>query len=152
MPVLGAKDERANASLVKWFYAGGIDEYVALTRKDMEFTRGQRDIPTTGLGVLYFSEKLRGKFTVVLAYTSGEIGNSVPRNFDEFIIALAATGEVPETAFVWKITDNQSTPVTKIITVTAKCVRFKPFSGVGGEGEVLTELDFIIIDSTVVIA
>jgi len=149
---LGAKGERANAGAVKWFYAGGAggDEYVALTRKDMEYTRGQRDIPTTGLGVLYFSEKLRGKFTVVLAYTSGEIGNSVPRNFDEFITDAAATGEIPETAFQWKITDASSG--LKTITVLSKCVRFKPFSGVGGEGEVLTEMDFVITDPNPVIA
>ena len=48
MPVLGAENEKVNASKVKWFFAGGSDEYVALNRKMLEWTRGQREFPTTG--------------------------------------------------------------------------------------------------------
>jgi len=151
MTDLGAENEAVNASKVKWFYAGGIDEYVGLNRKMLEWTRGQRAFPTTGLGVLYYSEKLRGRFTVVLAYTTGEVGNSVPRNFDEMITEAAATGEVPVTAFQWKLTDRQGTPTTKTYTVNAKCVRYKSFEA-GGEGETLAELDFVITDAAPSIA
>ena len=151
MPVLGAENEKVNASKVKWFFAGGSDEYVALNRKMLEWTRGQRDFPTTGLGVLYYSEKLRGRFIVLLAYTTGEVGNGVPRNFDEMITEAALTGEIPETAFVWKLTDKQGSPTTKTYTVNAKCVRYKSFEA-GGEGETLAELEFVITDAAPTIA
>lgn len=151
MANLGAENEKVNAGLVKWFFAGGSDEYVGLSRKTLEWTRGQRALPTTGLGVLYYSEKLRGRFVVVLAYTTGEVGNSVPQNFDEMITEGALTGEIPETAFVWKLTDKQSSPVTKTYTVNAKCVRYKSFEA-GGEGETLAELEFVITDAAPSIA
>lgn len=141
---LGAETEKVNAGKVKWFYAGGTSEYVALNRKMLEWTRGQKEFPTTGLGVLYYSEKLRGRFVVLLAYTSGEVGNSVPQNFDEMITEAAATGEIPTTAFVWKLTDKSS--VTKTYTVNAKCVRYKSFEA-GGEGETVCELEFVITDA-----
>lgn len=146
MPDLGAENEKVNASKVKWFFAGGIDEYVGLIRKSLEWTRGQAELPTTGLGVMYYSQKLRGRFIVYLAYTSGEVGNSVPRNFDEMITEAALTGEIPTTPFEWNLTDTQGTPVTKTYTVNAKCVRYKSFEA-GGEGETLAELEFVITDA-----
>ncbi len=151
MPDLGTKNEAVNAGLVKWFYAGGSDEFVGLVRKMLEWTRGQTALPTTGLGVMYYSQKLRGRFTVILAYTTGEVGNSVPQNFDEMITEAALTGEIPETAFVWKLTDRQGTPTTKTYTVNAKCVRYKSFEA-GGEGETLAELEFVITDAAPSIA
>lgn len=148
---LGAEPEAVNALKVKWFYAGGTSEYVGLVRKNTEYTREQRDLPTTGLGVIYYSGLLRGKFVVVIAYTTGEVGNSVPQNFDEFIKSAAATGEVPVTAFQFKLTDRQGAPVTKIHTLNAKCVRYTAFDA-AGEGETVAELEFIIIDASPLVA
>jgi len=149
MANLGVETEKVNAGKVKWFYAGGTDEYVALNRKMLEWTRGQKELPTTGLGVIYYSEKLRGRFVVVLAYTSGEVGNGVPQNFDQMITEAAATGEVPKTAFQWKLTDSAS--VVKTYTVNAKCIRLKSFEA-GGEGETICELEFVITDAAPSIA
>lgn len=149
MTNLGVETEKVNASKVKWFYAGGTDEYVGLNRKMVEWTRGQRPFPTTGLGVIYYSEKLRGRFVVALAYTSGEVGNGVPQNFDAMITEAAATGEIPTTAFQFKLTDSAS--AVKTYTINAKCVRFKSFEA-GGEGETLCELEFIITDAAPSIA
>lgn len=146
MVLLGAENEKVNAQKILWFFGPGTDNYVALNRKEWEYTRRQVEFPTTGLGVLYYSAKIRGRFKVVLAYTTGEVGNSVPQNFDEMMTEAAATGEIPENAFRFATTDKQGTPLTKDWDITkAKIERLKVHAA--GEGESVYELDFIIVDA-----
>lgn len=143
MANLGAKGEKASAQRMRWYYGPGTDEYIALFRKSIEYTRRQFDMPTTGLGVVYYSGKLRGKFVVALAYTSGEVGNSVPQNFDEMITESSATGEIPEEAFRFQTVDDNG--LAKNWDFNAKMTRLRAYGDM--EGPTYYELEFVITDA-----
>ena len=82
-----------------------------------------------------------------IAYTTGEVGNSVPQNWDEMLQRNASSGEVPENAFRIEVTDRQTTtPTTKTHNFAiCKCEELRIFGS--GEGEVLASLVLRITDT-----
>ena len=143
MVTLGAKNEIVNAQAVQIRFGATPDDYILAIRKDMDWNSPQRRVPT-GAGPIYFTMLPDNKMHVTFPYTTGEVDNGVPANFDEMVKRNATTKEVPENT--WKLvwTDAQGSPVSKTFTHTAKCTRFHIFGA--GEGETMCELELQIID------
>lgn len=140
---LGSKSEVVNANVFAIFF-GTSQEYILATRKEFDFRAEQRRLPT-GAGPVYFTMLSNDRLSLEFAYTTGEVGNSVPSNWDEMMQRNAVTGEVPTNLFTIKATDRQGSPVTKNHPMNAKCTRFRGFAG--AEGETLVSLELQIIDN-----
>lgn len=143
MADLGAKNEAVNANKFAVFY-GSSDEYILATRKEFDFRADQTRV-ATGAGPVYFTQLSNDRLLLEFAYTTGEVGNSVPQNFDELMQRSATTGEVPENTFTIKATDRQGSPVTKSHPMLCKATRLRGFGG--GEGETLIQLELQVIDN-----
>jgi hypothetical protein len=142
MPPLGSKTEVVNAAKFKVFL--GADDYILATRKEFEHVAPQRRVPT-GAGPVYFTMLSNDRLILEFAYTTGEVGNSVPANWDEMIKRNATTGEVPENAMSIQATDKSS--VTKTHSFNCKCTRFRSWAL--GEGETLAAMELQIIDENI---
>jgi len=142
MVSLGTKTEIVNANVLKIFI--GVDDYILASRKEFDHQAAQIRL-ATGAGPVYFTGLSNDRLLLEFAYTTGEVGNSVPANWDEMLQRNVATGEVPENAFSIKATDRQGTPVTKTHAFNAKCTRLRVFGG--GEGETLAQLELQITDN-----
>lgn len=142
MPPLGTKKEIVNANVFKVFI--GADDYILATRKEFDFRADQFRL-ATGAGPVYFTMLSNDRLLLAFAYTTGEVGNGVPANWDEMMKRNALTGEVPENAFSIQATDSQGTPVTKTHPMNCKATRLRGFAG--GEGETIAELELQIIDN-----
>lgn len=143
--VLGTKTEVVNANVFKVFYgAAGTDEFILATRKEFIHRSPQKRIPT-GAGPVYFTMLSDDQLLLDLAYTTGEVGNSVPQNWDEMLKRNATTGEVPENAFRVEATDRQGAPVTKTHAFSiCKAEELRVFAS--GEGETIARLTLRITD------
>lgn len=137
----GNKLEIVNASKFKIFIGG--DDYILASRKEFEHVAPQRRI-ATGAGPVYFTMLSDDRLSLEFAYTTGEVGNSVPANWDELIKRNATTGEVPTNGFSIQATDRQGTPDTKTHAFQCKCTRFRSWGL--GEGETMAALELQIID------
>lgn len=143
--VLGTKFEVVNANVFKIFFgAPGANEYILATRKEFDFRADQKRL-ATGAGPVYFTMLSNDRLLLEIAYTTGEVGTSVPQAFDEMMQRNSASGEVPTNLFTMVATDRQGTPVTKNHPMNAKCTRFRGFAG--AEGETLVQLELQIIDN-----
>jgi len=140
---LGAKLEVVNAQAVKVRFGATPDDYILAINKDIDFVSPQKRVPT-GAGNIFFTMLPDNKMKLSFPYTTGEVGLSVPANFDEMIKRNSATKEVPTN--IWRIepTDQQGTPNTNIWTQNAKCTRVHWFAA--GEGETILEIELQIID------
>lgn len=141
MASLGAKNEKVNAQAILWKISG--DQYILLTRKRFSYRRPQRRFPT-GAGNLFYSMLPDNRIAVQVAYTTGEVGTSVPAAFDEMVKANATTKEVPENTFTFTATDTQGTPASNVWTMAAKCTLMEVEAG--PEGESVVNLEFQITD------
>jgi len=137
----GSKTSVVNAQAMYWNFAGG--KYLLLTNKRFSYRRPQKRI-ATGIGPIYFSMLSDNRFTVQVAYTTGEVGVGVPQAFDQMILANATTHEVPENTFTFTLTDRAGTPKTNTWTLKAKMTSLD-VSGLG-EGETLVDMEFQITD------
>lgn len=142
MVSLGTKLEIVNANKMKIFI--GADDYILASRKEMDF-QSQQIRFATGAGPVYFTSLSNDRLLLEFAYTTGEVGNSVPANWDEMFKRNAASGEVPENTFSIQLTDRQGTPVTKTHTMLCKANRLRVFGG--AEGETVASLELQIIDN-----
>jgi len=142
MANLGAKTEVVNSNKLGIFF-GTSDQYILATRKEIDYRKEQIRVATDA-GPVYFTGLSNDKILLEFAYTTGEVGNSVPANWDEMLKANATTGEVPENTFTLKAVDRQGTPDTKSHTMLAKATRLRVFGG--AEGETLAQLELQIID------
>jgi hypothetical protein len=140
---LGSKSEVVNANVFAIFF-GSTNEYILATRKEFDFRAEQKRVPT-GAGPVYFTMLSNDRLLLELAYTTGEVGTSLPQAFDEMMKRNASTGEVPTNLFTIKATDRAGAPVTKNHPINAKCTRFRGFAG--AEGETLVSLELQIIDN-----
>ena len=148
MPDLGAKLEKVNANVFKVFF-GASDEYILATRKEFDFRADQFRLPT-GAGPVYFTMLSNDRLLLEFAYTTGEVGNSVPANWDEMMKRNALTGEVPENLFTIQATDAQGAPVTKSHPMNCKATRLRGFAG--AEGGTLAQLELQVIDNEPTVA
>ncbi len=143
--VLGTKTEVVNANRFKIFFgAAGTDDYILATRKEFIHRSAQKRVPT-GAGPVYFTMLSDDRLLLEFAYTTGEVGNSVPANWDEMLQRNAATGEVPENAFRIQATDRQGTPITKTHNFSvckAEELRVRAMA----EGETIATLTLVITD------
>ena len=148
MAILGSKLEIVNAQAVKVQFGAAPDDFILAVRKDMDWNVPQRRVPT-GAGPIYFTMLPDNKLRLTFPYTTGEIGFSVPANFDEMIRRNATTKEVPTN--IWKLvwTDRQGTPLSNTWTMNGKVTRLHPFAL--GEGETMIEIDIQITDDEPVI-
>lgn len=143
--VLGAKNEAVNANKFKIFFGAiGTDQYILATRKEAVFRSPQRRLPTDA-GPVYFTMLSDDQLLLDFAYTTGEVGNGVPANWDEMLQRNAASGEVPTNAFRIEATDSQGTPVTKTHPMNCKAEELRVFAP--AEGETLAKLILRIIDN-----
>jgi len=141
---LGSKVEVVNANKFKIFFGSGANDYILATRKEFDFRAEQKRL-ATGAGPVYFTMLSNDRLLLELAYTTGEVGTSLPQAFDEMMQRSNTTGEVPENLFEIRATDRQGAPVTKTHPMNAKCTRFRGFAG--AEGETLVQLELQIIDN-----
>jgi len=143
--VLGAKNEAVNANKFKIFFgATGTDQYILATRKEAVFRAPQRRLPTDA-GPVYFTMLSDDQLLLDIAYTTGEVGNSVPQNWDEMLKRNASSGEVPTNAFRIEATDSQETPATKKHPMNCKCEELRLFAA--AEGETMAKLILRITDN-----
>ena len=144
--VLGTKTEVANANKFKIFYgAAGTDQYILATRKEFVHRATQKRLATDA-GPVYFTMLSDDQLLLSIAYTTGEVGNSVPQNWDEMLKRNANSGEVPENAFRIEATDRLTpTPTTKTHQFNCKLEELRVFSA--AEGEVLASLVLRITDT-----
>ena len=145
--VLGTKLEVANSNKFKIFFgAAGTDQYILATRKEFVHRAPQKRVATDA-GPVYFTMLSDDQLLLTIAYTTGEVGNSVPQNWDEMLQRNASTGEVPENAFRIETTDRQTpTPTTKTHAFSiCKCEELRIFGS--AEGEVLASLVLRITDT-----
>ena len=143
--VLGTKSEVVNANVFKVFFgAAGTDEYILATRKEVIYKAPQKRV-ATGAGPVYFTMLSDDRLLLEFAYTTGEVGNSVPQNWDEMLQRNATTGEVPENAFRIEATDRQGSPVTKTHAFSV-CKAEELRARSGAEGETLASLTLVITD------
>ncbi len=146
--VLGSKSEVVNANFFK-IYFGSSEEYILATRKEFDFRAEQKRL-ATGAGPVYFTMLSNDRLLLELAYTTGEVGTSLPEAFDEMMQRSATTGEVPTNNFQIKATDRKNPgPTTKTHSMNAKCTRFRGFAG--AEGETLVSLELQIIDNNMTV-
>lgn len=145
--VLGTKNEVVNANKFKIFFgAAGTDQYILAVRKEFIHRAPQKRLPTDA-GPVYFTMLSDDQLLLTIAYTTSEVGNSVPQNWDEMLQRNAATGEVPENAFRIEATDRLSpTPTTKTHAFSiCKLEELRVFGT--AEGEVLASLVLRITDT-----
>jgi len=143
--VLGTKQEVVNANKFKIFFgAAGTDQYILATRKEFIHRAPQKRLATDA-GPVYFTMLSNDQLLLTIAYTTGEVGNSVPSNWDEMLQRNSLSGEVPKNAFRIEATDRQNTPVTKTHQLNCKCEELRVFGN--AEGEVLASLVLRIIDT-----
>ena len=142
---LGAENEVVNANKFKIFFgAAGTNQYILATRKEFIHRAPQKRLATDA-GPVYFTMLSDDQLLLDIAYTTGEVGNSVPQNWDEMLQRNALSGEVPENAFRIEATDRQSTPTTKTHAFNCKLEELRVFSA--AEGEVLASLVLRITDT-----
>ncbi len=143
--VLGTKLEIANANKFKIFFgAAGTDQYILAVRKEFIHRAAQKRVATDA-GPVYFTMLSDDQLLLDIAYTTGEVGNSVPQNWDEMLQRNSNSGEVPENAFRIEATDRQISPDTKTHQFNCKCEELRVFSA--AEGEVLASLVLRITDT-----
>jgi len=143
MATLGGKLEIVNAQAVKVRFGGTPDDFILAVRKDLDYNSPQKRI-ATGAGPVYFTMLPDNKMHISFPYTTGEVGNSVPANFDEMVKRNATTKEVPTNTWLLAFTDRQASPDTNTWTHSAKVTRLHIFGL--GEGETMVEIDLQIID------
>lgn len=148
MVTLGAKNEAVNAQAVQVRFGATPDDFILAVRKDMDWNSPQRRVPT-GAGPIYFSMLPDNKMRLTFPYTTGEVDNGVPANFDEMVKRNATTKEVPTNLWHLKFTDRQGTPFANSWDMNAKVTRLHVFGL--GEGETMVELDLQITDDEPVI-
>ncbi len=145
---LGSKDEVVNSNKLGIFF-GSTNQYILATRKEVDYRKEQIRVPTDA-GPVYFTGLSNDKILLEFAYTTGEVGNSVPENWDEMMKSNATTGEVPENQFEIKAVDRQGTPITRQHSMTAKATRLRVFGG--AEGETLAQLELQILDNNILVS
>jgi len=138
---IGSKTTIVNAGRFIWKLSS--DEFILLTRKRISYHTPQRRIAISG-GNIFYTMKADNKFSVTVAYSSGEVGTSIPTSFDNMITAISATGEMPEKAFTFVTTDKSS--AAKTFAINAKMTDFISYGE--GEGETMIDLEFQIIDDS----
>lgn len=142
MPI-GTKTNIVNAGRFKFYYSSTSNEFVNLVRKRVEYNTPQKRLPVSG-GNLWYTMKSNNRFTVTVAYSSDEVGVSIPTSFDNWITAISATGEVPTNPFLFITTDFSSTQ--KTFTINAKLTNFVSYAE--AEGETVVDLTFQITDDS----
>jgi len=127
-----------------FFGAAGTNQYILAVRKEMIFRAPQKRLATDA-GPVYFTMLSDDQLLLDIAYTTGEVGTSVPQAWDEMFKRNADSGEVPENAFRIEATDRQTTPTTKTHPMNCKAVELRVFGA--AEGEVLASLVLQITDT-----
>lgn len=140
---IGSKTTVVNAGRLKWYYSNTSNEFVNLVRKRVEYHTPQKRLPISG-GNIYYTMKSNNRFSVTVAYDSGEIGVGIPTSFDNWITAAAATAEVPTNAFLFVSTDFSGS--NKTFTINAKITDFVSYGE--AEGETLIDITFQIVDDS----
>jgi len=138
---IGSKTAIVNAGRFIWKLSS--DEFILLTRKRISYHTPQKRVAISG-GNIFYTLKADNKFSVTVAYSSGEVGVSIPTSFDNMITVITATGEIPEKAFTFVTTDKSST--AKTFSINAKMTDFISYGE--GEGETMIDLEFQIIDDS----
>ena len=150
MAILGAKNEIVNAQAVQVRFGATPDDYILAIRKDMEWLSPQRRVPT-GAGPIYFTMLPDNKMHLSFPYTTGEVDNGVPANFDQMVKRNSTSKEIPENLWHLKFFDRKSpTPSSNSWDQTAKVTRLHVWGL--GEGETMVEIDLQIIDDEPIIA
>lgn len=140
---IGSKTTVVNAGRLKWYYSNTSNEFVNLVRKRISFKTPLKRLPVSG-GNIYYTMKPNNTFSASIAYDSQEVGVSIPTSFDNWMTALAATGELPQNVFLFVSTDFSS--ATKTFTINAKMTSFESYGE--AEGETLIDVVFQIIDDS----
>lgn len=149
MATLGAKNEIVNAQAVQIRFGATPDDFILAIRKDLDWNSPQRRI-ATGAGPIYFTMLPDNKMHLSFAYTTGEVNNGVPANFDQMIKRNATTKETPTNVWHLKYTDRRGTPISNSWDQSAKVTRLHIISL--GEGETIVEIDLQITDDEPIIA
>lgn len=142
--VLGTKNEKVNANKFKIFFgAAGTDQYILATRKEFVHRAPQKRVATDA-GPVYYTMLSDDQLLLDIAYTTGEVGNSVPQNWDEMLQRNSSSGEVPENAFRIEATDGLSTTKTHAFSI-CKLEELRVFAA--AEGETMARLVLRITDT-----
>lgn len=143
---LGAKNEVVNANKFKIFFGPSPDvtQYILAVRKEMVFRAPQKRLATDA-GAVYFTMLANDQLLLDFAYTTGEVGNSVPSNWDEMFQRNALSGEVPTNVFRVEATDSQTVPITKVHPMNAKAEELR--ASANAEGETVAKLILRITDN-----
>ena len=143
--VLGDTNEVVNANKFKIFYGDtGVEQYILALKKEFIHRAPQKRLPTDA-GPVYFTMLSDDQLLLSIAYTTGEVGNSVPQNWDEMLKRDIDSGEVPTNEFRIEATDRQSTPQKKTHQFNCKLEELRAYSN--AEGETTASLVLRIIDS-----